>query len=102
MSRPDNVSTSLLVHLTVLVCTHSSKQRYNELKVNLSAIVVARNITGQPTITKRTPMHQKWKQNVQHGGVAFIPCVWKIQCRDDCIDQVQRKLNRPSQKWATR
>ena len=89
MSRPGYVSTSLLVHLTVFVCTHSSTRRYNELKVNLSAIVVARNITGQPTITKRTPMHQKWKQNIQHGEY-------------DCMDEVQRKLNWPSQKWATR
>lgn len=37
----------------------------------------------QPTTTKRT---------VQHGGGAFIPCVWEIQCKEDCIDEVKRRI----------
>ena len=37
-------------------------------------------------------MKQKWKQNVQHGGGAFIPCVWKIQCRKEYVEEVQRRI----------
>ena len=37
-------------------------------------------------------MHQRWKKNVQHGGGAFIPCVWEIQCKEDCIDEVKGRI----------
>jgi hypothetical protein len=50
----------------------------------------ARTISGEPTRTKRTPVHHKWKQNVQHGGGAFIPCVWEIKCKEDSMDEIKR------------
>lgn len=37
-------------------------------------------------------MQQRWKQNVQHGGGAFIPCVWEIQCKEDYIDEVEGRI----------
>ena len=44
------------------------------------------------TTTKRTPVHQRWKKNVPHGGGAFTPCVWEIQCKEDCIDEVKGRI----------
>ena len=50
-------------------------------------------ITGKPTTTKRTPVHQKWDKNVRHGGGAFIPCTWKIECNGEYIGEVERRLS---------
>ena len=49
-------------------------------------------ITGKPTTTKRTPVHQKWEKNVRHGGGAFIPCTWKIERNEEYIGEVERRL----------
>ena len=61
-------------------------------KSNFPVLFVPRNITGQPTTTKRTPVHQKWKRNVQQGGGAFIPCEWKVRCKGECLEEVENRL----------
>ena len=55
-------------------------------------VVFPRSITGKATTTKRTPVHQKWTQNRQQGGGAFIPCEWKLYCRRDCVGEIQRRI----------
>ena len=45
------------------------------------------------TTTKRTPVHQKWEKNVRHSGGAFIPCTWKIECNEEYIGVVERRLS---------
>ena len=55
--------------------------------------IFVRMITGKPTTTKKTPVHQKWEKNVRHGGGAFIPCTWKIECNEEYIGEVERRLS---------
>ena len=35
----------------------------------------------------------QWEKNVRHGGGAFIPCPWKIECNEEYIGEVERKLS---------
>lgn len=33
------------------------------------------------------------KKNGRHGGGAFIPCTWKIECNEEYIGEVGRRLS---------
>ena len=54
-------------------------------------VVIVSVITGQPTVTKRPPVGQKWRQNIQQGGGAYIPCQWIIRCPDGNVEEVEEK-----------
>lgn len=57
-------------------------------------VVVISVITGQPTVTKRPPVGQKWRQNFQQGGGAYIPCPWIIRCADGTVEEVKEKIEK--------
>ena len=57
-------------------------------------VVVISVITGQPTVTKRPAVGQKWRQNFQQGGGAYIPCQWIIRCADGTVEEVKEKIEK--------
>lgn len=54
--------------------------------------VIVSVITGQPIVTKRPLVGQKWRQNIQQGGGAYIPCQWIIRCPDGNVEEVKEKI----------
>ena len=44
--------------------------------------LVCRTIVGEPTVSRRPHVQQRWKQSRQEGGGAVIPCEWSIVCSD--------------------
>ena len=51
-------------------------------------------ITGQPTVTKRPPVGQNRRKNVQKGGGAYIPYHWLVQCPYDAVGEVKATIKR--------
>ena len=58
------------------------------------SVFVLRLTTGQPTVTKRPPVSQKWRRNVQQGGGAYIPCEWIIRCSGAVVEEVKERIVR--------
>ena len=48
-------------------------------------VVIFSLITGQPTVTTRPSVGQKWRKDVQQGQGVYIPCHWLIRCKDDAL-----------------
>lgn len=65
-----------------------------ELMSYRAFVVVISVITGQPTVTKRPPVGQKWRQNFQQGGGAYIPCQGIIRCADGTVEEVKEKIEK--------
>ena len=55
-------------------------------------ISLLRIITGEATRSKQPPTQQHWKQNVQAGGGAVIPCSWQLKVAGDMAQQVVAKV----------
>ena len=57
-------------------------------------VVIVSVITGQLTVTRRPPVGQKWRQNIQQGGGTYIPCQWIIRCPDGNVEEVKEKIKK--------
>lgn len=54
-------------------------------------ISLLRIITGEATRSK-VPPQRRWKQNVQAGGGAVIPCSWQLKVAGNVVQQVMDNM----------